>query len=63
MINDVILHIKKTSVIESNLINDKITKLKRLRISADYKDEPFDKSKADASIRLMTDTLSILTKY
>ena len=63
IINDVVLHIKKASVVESNLVNDKIAKLKRLRISADYKDEAFGKDKADASIRLMTDTLSILSKY
>ena len=63
IINDVVHHIKKTNLVESNIVNDKMTSLKRLRISADYRDEVFDKNKADKSIRLMTDTLTILSKY
>lgn len=63
IINDVVLHVKKSSIVDSNLLTDKFAKLKRLRVSADYKDEPFDLAKADKSIRLMSDTLSILIKY
>lgn len=63
MINDVYLLIKSTDPVGSNVFDRNITRLKSLRILADYKDVPFDKTKADESIRLMNAVLPVLAKY
>lgn len=51
------------SLKDSNIIHNNMSRLRRLRMSADYADLPFSKQEAFSSITLMNLTLPILNKY
>lgn len=53
----------RSSFKDSRDFNNKIKQLKRLRVIADYKNEPFLKDHSMASITLMKEVTLILKRY
>ena len=48
---------------DSNIILTNISRLRRLRMTADYEDLPFGEQEAFSSITIMNYTIPILNKY
>ena len=63
MINEIVLYIMNKDQLKAATVNTQLVKLKKLRISADYKNESFDGNKASRSLSIMNSVLSILNQY